>query len=73
MDLSQKLDGKWGVNHRYDHNSIFQKMDLGLFYFDVTISLSQIFKENEILDLQVIYKIFENLYFAETCLKFVCN
>ena len=35
---SQKFDKKWGVEHRYGHNSIFQKMELRLSYFDATIS-----------------------------------
>ena len=32
--LSQKFDKKWGVKYRYGHNSIFQKMELRLSYFD---------------------------------------
>ena len=36
MDLSLKIDKIRGVKYRYGHNSIFQKMDLKLFYFDAT-------------------------------------
>ena len=36
MDVSQKFDKKWGVEHRYGPKSIFQKMELRLSYFDAT-------------------------------------